>query len=293
MNTKYFDSILELARTRNFNRAAENLYITQPALTYQINSVEEEIGFRIFDRSGKGAILTPAGEQFVATLKDITSQLHTAIEHGQNFSAHYRDNIRISMSVRSSLYHLPEIIRSFHEEEPSISITPVYDYHDSLEPFLKGEADLLFALKEQIRHIPDIRTYDLYDSRIYLVCDCKDPLAKKKLITKDDLKGRTLMIGGGSPLPLRRLQQSILADTGISYFNSNDHDTSLTFVASGDAIVLSPGFLNDRNPQFSWIPYDTGSTLPCVLCSHSGDQRLSLQKLIGMIQERYEKETLV
>ncbi|MBQ9154539.1 MAG: LysR family transcriptional regulator, partial [Solobacterium sp.] len=63
MNTKYFDSVLELARTKNFNRAAENLYITQPALTYQINSVEEEIGFRIFDRSGKGAVLTPAGEQ--------------------------------------------------------------------------------------------------------------------------------------------------------------------------------------------------------------------------------------
>ena len=56
MNTRYFESVLELARTRNFNRAAENLYITQPALTYQINAVEEEIGFRIGQAAKEGLV---------------------------------------------------------------------------------------------------------------------------------------------------------------------------------------------------------------------------------------------
>ncbi|MDO4521393.1 MAG: LysR family transcriptional regulator, partial [Erysipelotrichaceae bacterium] len=68
MNTKYIESVLELAKTRNFSRAAENLFISQPSLTYQINAVEQEIGVRIFDRSGKGASVTPAGEQFIVTL---------------------------------------------------------------------------------------------------------------------------------------------------------------------------------------------------------------------------------
>ena len=45
MNTRQIDYILELAKTLNFNRAAENLFITQPTLTYQIKAVEEEIGF--------------------------------------------------------------------------------------------------------------------------------------------------------------------------------------------------------------------------------------------------------
>ena len=118
MNTKHFESVFELAKTRNFNRAAENLYITQPALTYQINVIEEEIGFRLFDRSGKGAELTPAGEQFLATLHDIDNQLKRAIEQGQNFAFRYRDNITIGMSVRSAavvsgiiwgLWHAPAI----------------------------------------------------------------------------------------------------------------------------------------------------------------------------------------
>ena len=151
MNTKHFISILELAKTKHFNRAAENLYISQPTLTYQINSVEQEIGFRIFDRSAKGASLTPAGAQFVMTIRDIDTQLNRAIEHGQNFSAKYRDSIRIGMPLRSAVVYLPEVIRLFHQDEPSVSITPAVDYRNYLSVFLSGETDLLFfAIAEQL-----------------------------------------------------------------------------------------------------------------------------------------------
>ncbi|MBR6233585.1 MAG: LysR family transcriptional regulator [Erysipelotrichaceae bacterium] len=288
MNTKHFESVFELAKTSNFNRAAENLYITQPALTYQINVIEEEIGFRLFDRSGKGAILTPAGEQFLATLHDIDNQLKRAIEQGQNFAFRYRDNITIGMSVRSALYHLPKIIKDFRKKEPSISITPLFNYYNYLNSFLSGETDILFSTKAVVKHIPDIRIHDLYDSHIYLVCQTDDPLVQKKLIVKEDLKGRTLMIGGGSPAPLKKLQQEIISDPSVSYFNSNDHDTSLTFVASGEAIVLSPGFLNDHNPEFRWIPFDCDVRIPCVLCTHKTDERRPVQELTRQILEFYK-----
>ena len=48
MNTKQIDYILELAQTQNFNRAAENLYISQSTLTYQIKEVEKELNFLLF-----------------------------------------------------------------------------------------------------------------------------------------------------------------------------------------------------------------------------------------------------
>ncbi|MCR5230250.1 MAG: LysR family transcriptional regulator, partial [Solobacterium sp.] len=66
MNTKQIDCCIELARTLNFSRAADNLFISQPTLSYQIRLLEEEIGFALFERSGKGASLTPAGAQFVS-----------------------------------------------------------------------------------------------------------------------------------------------------------------------------------------------------------------------------------
>ena len=80
MTLKDMDYILELAQTQNFNRAAENLYSAQPTLSYHIKSVEEELGFQIFIRSGKGATLTPAGAQFCVTLRNVRAELKQAIE---------------------------------------------------------------------------------------------------------------------------------------------------------------------------------------------------------------------
>ncbi len=111
MNTKQIRCILELARTQNFNRAAENLFISQPTLTYQLKAAEDEIGFAIFSRSARGASLTPAGAQFVTTLQTIQQALQAAIEQGQNFSAKYQDSIRIVLPIRSALYFLPQAIR--------------------------------------------------------------------------------------------------------------------------------------------------------------------------------------
>ncbi|MBR0253744.1 MAG: LysR family transcriptional regulator, partial [Synergistaceae bacterium] len=97
MNTKQIDYVLEIAKTKNFNRAAENLFISQPALTYQIKLVEDEIGFLLFERSVRGTVLTPAGEQFCTTLRNIRNELKRAIEQGQNFSSRYQTNISIGL----------------------------------------------------------------------------------------------------------------------------------------------------------------------------------------------------
>ncbi|MBQ4419766.1 MAG: LysR family transcriptional regulator, partial [Synergistaceae bacterium] len=141
MNTKQIDCVLEIAQTKNFNRAAENLFISQPALTYQIKLVEEEIGFKLFDRSSRGAVLTPAGEQFCTTLRNIRGELKRAIEQGQNFSSKYHTNISIGLPMRSALYFLPEAIKIFEAEDEGISITPHFLPLSDPSSFLKGEED--------------------------------------------------------------------------------------------------------------------------------------------------------
>ena len=72
MDTKQIDYILELAQTKNFNRAAENLFISQPALTYQIKAIESEVGFMLFERSPRGAVLTPAGGTILRDSEEYT-----------------------------------------------------------------------------------------------------------------------------------------------------------------------------------------------------------------------------
>lgn len=289
MTTKQMDYCIELARTLNFSRAAENQFISQPTLSYQIRLLEEEVGFMVFERSGKGAALTPAGAQFVTTLANLREDLKRAIEQGQNFSAKYRDSISVSLMVRQALYFLPEAIRLFEESHPNVQITPKFQYENGMEQFLKHEVDLLFTLKERTKQIPGIAVHDLFESRIYLITKRDDTLASKNRITESDLYGRRLMVGGGSPPALRAVQNRLISSGNVTSFNSADHDTTLTNVAAGRGICLAPGFFNDHSGQFAWIPFDCRETFSCVLCAHRDDNRASLRDFIDLMQTQYRE----
>lgn len=289
MNTKQIDYCIELAHTLNFSRAADNMFVSQPTFSYQIKLLEEEIGFVIFERSGKGAALTPAGAQFVTFLTGMREDLKRAVEQGQNFSAKYQDTISIGMMVRQALYFLPEAMRQFVNTYPDVQITPVFQYENSIESFLRNDIDIVFALSEQTRQIPGIRLHELFESRIYLITDRNDPLAEKNLIQEADLYGRTLMVGGGSPAALRSVQHRLISSGRIPYFNSPDHDTTLTNVAAGKGICLAPGFLNDHSGQFAWIPFDCTESFSCVLCSHKTDNRSSVEEFISLLRTLYQQ----
>ena len=288
MTTKQIDYCIEVARTLNFSRAADNLFVSQPTFSYQIRLLEEEVGFTIFERTGKGASLTPAGAQFVSFLASMREDLKRAIEQGQNFSAKYRDSISISLMVRQAVFFLPEAMRLFAEKSPEVQILPVFQYEGGVETFLRNEVDILFALKEQTRQIPGIHVHDLFESHIYLIAQRDDPLAAGNLISEEDLYGRTLMVGGGSPAALKAVQHRLIASGKIDYFNSADHDTTLTNVAAGRGVCLAPGFLNDHSGQFAWIPFDCKESFSCVLCTHKDDNRPSVDAFLRTLKELYD-----
>ena len=132
MTTKQIDYCIELAHTLNFSRAADNQFVSQPTFSYQIRLLEEEIGFTLFERSGKGAALTPAGAQFVSFLTGMREDLKRAVEQGQNFSAKYTDSLSISLMVRQAVYFLPEAMRLFARTHPEIQIIPLFQYQNGM-----------------------------------------------------------------------------------------------------------------------------------------------------------------
>jgi DNA-binding transcriptional LysR family regulator len=177
------------------------------------------------------------------------------------------------------------------ESHPDIQIEPQFMYTGGLEAFLKNESDIHFTLEELTRHIPSIDVHKLFTSRIYLITLRDDPLAEKNLITEEDLYGRDLMVGGGSPVALRAVQQRLISSGKINYFNSPDHDTTLTNVAAGRGVCLAPGFLNDHSGQFAWIPFDCTESFSCVLCTHKNDARENIAYFVKILKDLYREAT--
>ena len=97
MNTKQIDYILEIAQTKNFNRAAENLFISQPTLSYQIKLIEDEVGFLIFERSVRGAVLTPAGEQLYFQI--LKNNFLSVLYSTKQKTGHYFKGISVFLSI--------------------------------------------------------------------------------------------------------------------------------------------------------------------------------------------------
>lgn len=283
MNTKQIDAILELSKTLNFNRAAKKLYVSQPTLSYEIKEAEREIGFAIFERSGKGAVLTPAGAQFCVALRAIREELKNAIEQGQNFSQKYDDDLSVGLPVRSVLPYLPKVMQQFTKKFSQVSVSPKFNGFYASEAFLRGEQDILFAMDFEMKHVPNIKVHPLYTSHIQLVSRKDDPLAKKKVVQEKDLYGRTLLVGGGSPPALERVQKRLIQSGKVHYFNSANHDTTLVQVAAGKAVCLSPSFFNDFTGEFAWTPFACEEHFNCVLCTHANDKRESTKLLVELL----------
>lgn len=289
MNFKQIDYILELAKTCNFNRAAENLFITQPSLTYQIKAAEEELGFLIFYRSGKGAMLTPAGQQFCNALLNIREKFKFAVEQAQNINRRYIKNLTVGLPMRSAIYFLPQAIEKFESTYKGISVTPVFLPLERYEKFLSGELDIIFAREQDMKHTPNIKIHRLFKSKIYLITEKKDPLAKKEKICAEDLQGRILMIGGGSQPELRAVQNRVIQKLKIEHFNSNDRATTLTNIAAHKGICLAPGFLNDHNDEFAWTLFDCEENISCVVCTHSDNKNDAALNFVQILKSFYEQ----
>jgi DNA-binding transcriptional LysR family regulator len=112
----------EVARQVSFRRAAEVLYITQPAVTQQIKALEEELGARIFDRSGGKVRLTAAGEILLRRAAEAEAALSRAIEEIGSLEGEVRGALRVAASTTIAQYVLPRLLAEFTLQHPGAKL---------------------------------------------------------------------------------------------------------------------------------------------------------------------------
>lgn len=289
MTLKQIDCAVEVAYTLNYHRAAENLFISQPSLSYQIQTLEEEVGFAIFRRSARGTALTPAGAQFCKDLARIRTELKEAVERARNFTSHFTDTLNVYMPMRSAIYYLPSIMRQFQAEYPHVALNiKCTSRTDRLNSLLRGNGDVIFEDEHVLSRIAEVRIHPLYQSHIYLVVPKKDPLAALDVVTMDDLRPRTVITCSTSVQELVRAQK-LVVDAGIEVFNCQDYVTAITNIAAGNGVCLLPGFSNDHSGEFAWVPVAFCNAMSCVLGTHVDDQRPEVRRFVELAQTQYKR----
>lgn len=254
MNTVQLECFLAVAEYLNFSKAADTLKITQPAVSHQITSLEDELGTRLFIRTSKHVSLTEAGFMFMedaSTIIKIASSAKKRLRAGVDDSLFFT----IGCHNQTELGLLPPVIRKLRELfptlRPSVKLIPFRSMANLLED---ERIHVMFGF----RHDDQKRSLGLFHElgRLPISCVCTEghPFAGRTCLDEEELKGPMVLCDPQRlPPPLLQSQMRV---------SSSCHPSELFFVDTYESILA----MIKAGLGFSLLPCYPGCGVDDGLC---------------------------
>jgi LysR family transcriptional regulator, hydrogen peroxide-inducible genes activator len=181
---RYFVAV---ARIGTFSRAAGECHVAQPSLSQQVQKLESEVGERLFERTRRRAILTPAGALFLPHALSILETAAQGCQEIREMSGEVRGKILLGALPTIAPYFLPEIIRLFQEKYRGVEL--IFNEETTLQ-LLRGleENELDLALISDSAPNPRIRIENLFSEELLLCLPAGHVLVDQRVVVAADLQ---------------------------------------------------------------------------------------------------------
>src|SRR5215213_11144756 len=190
MQLAQVEGFVEVARRANLSRAAEALFITQPALTARIRALEAEVGGALFRRGRRGMALTDAGRAFLPYAERAVRALRDGASAVERLPA--AEELVLGAAPAISTYVLPHLLVRFEAAHPDVRMSVRTGHSEQiLELAVRGDVDV--ALVRELHH-PELETLFLYEDELVLVVEPRHPLARTHRVTIDRLRDARLIL---------------------------------------------------------------------------------------------------
>jgi len=195
MHIKQLECFVNLAETLSFSRTAELLYITQPTVTHQINTLEDELSLKLFVRTKRKVEITPAGASFYNDTKYILTRINIAISKAKSYAQAFESNLSIAYDGNVEVKYLPDILRMYKGKFPHVHpYLKIADYKEKINLFTNYNYDLIFTVKESIDGLSDADYLELFEGRFVCVLPKDHPLSCKANIKITELQNQSLIL---------------------------------------------------------------------------------------------------
>jgi DNA-binding transcriptional LysR family regulator len=233
-------AFVEVARRRSVSRAAEALFVTQPALTARIQGLERDLGAKLFVRSSRGMKLTEAGEAFLpyavralGSLTDGRMQVN-ALERGG------AGRLAIGAAPAVSTYVLPALLKRFALSHPRVSVSVRTGHSEEmLDLVLREQVDV--GLVRALQH-RDIVSTPLYEDRLILVVEPGHLFAQEGRIRLREIAGEQLILFDRTS-SYHELTNALFRRAGIApagVMELDNIDAAKKMVEQGFGVALLP-----------------------------------------------------
>jgi LysR family transcriptional regulator, hca operon transcriptional activator len=290
---------MELRHLRYFVAVAEagsltvaargKLHTSQPSLSRQIRSLEDDVGAQLLTRGARGIELTPAGRAFLDHARLVLSQVEAATEAARRVAHPAKPCFSMGFLTGHELTWMPEALQILRDELPNTEVMISSQYSPLLADGLsKGKIDAAFLRREQ--GAPDLAFRLLVKEPLVVVLPSNHRLAALKAIRPQDLMGETFVTVSDTAPVLRGVIDTYLKRSGINIKPAHeaDHVTmGMSLIASTRGVGLLPAYTQN------FLPFSVTSrplkgdtpTIELVLGYKKSNQSPVLKLLLSRLDE--------
>src|SRR5213082_4157742 len=177
MDFDQLETFIEVTRLSSFSRAAEKRFRTQPAISSQIRSLEEEVGARLLDRSGGKVSITASGKLFLKFAEDTLDARKAAVTSIAETERVPRGEIIVGANEGTCLHILPEVFAEFKRQYPDVAVNiKRSDYAKILESVIDNSVDFGFVSLPVTD--PRLTVVLIHRDELVLIAPPQHPLAR-------------------------------------------------------------------------------------------------------------------
>jgi DNA-binding transcriptional LysR family regulator len=214
MNTEQLKTFQEIVRLGSFSEVARRLGISQPAVSFQIQKLEQELGTRLIDRGQKTITLTQAGQRLLKFAEGVASGRESLAKDLEHLREDVYGDLHIAASTIPGEFLLPGLLAGFKKRYPAVNVR--LDVADSLtviERIRGNKADTGFC------GVPpegnDLTSFKIGGDEIVLIVFPSHPFARKGEIAPEEIAGEPLIYRETTSGTQRSLE-TLLAHAGIT-----------------------------------------------------------------------------
>ncbi|WP_320666529.1 LysR family transcriptional regulator [Prochlorococcus sp. MIT 1307] len=205
-----------IVKEGSFKKAADSLYVTQPAVSLQIQNLEKQLEVCLFDRGGRKAQLTEAGKVLVNYCESILNQCQEACRAIEDLQQLKGGSLVIGASQTTGTYLMPRMLGLFRQKYPEVAVQlQVHSTRRTGWSVANGQIDLAVIggeLPTELNELLDVKPYAT--DELALVLPMKHPLAKSNELNKEDLY-RLDFVTLDAQSTTRKVLDQLLASAGL------------------------------------------------------------------------------